>query len=494
MSRTRVNSGRDVGGPLKVLDSKGDRLTPSLKFGVLVLAAVSAFLALHSALTGGTLWFRRCPVCSGATQSFAPAPEIYGSIPPTDISHVVFGIGGSIKTWDRRKQYSELWWRPNVTRGFVWMDGEPDPTGPPWPETSPPYRVSSDWRRFKHTHSQSAVRLARIVVDSYRVGSDARWFVMGDDDTVFFPENLVAVLGKYDHREMYYVGGNSESVEQDTMHAYDMAFGGGGIAVSRGLAAELVKKMDGCLDRYFYMYGSDQRVWACVGELGVSLTRESGFHQMDIRGDPFGLLAAHPLAPLVSFHHPESVSPLFPNQTQLQSFKTIVESYETDPARTLQQSICYSNRRASVSLSWGYVVQIYPRVLTPKELGTPLQTFQTWRTFRNGPFTFNTRPVSPDPCEQPVVFYLDSIQRAPQGGTVTTYKKFVDRTQNKCRGMNYNRAFRFENVVVTADIMDHEELKQMRRRQCCDIEESFWSNVMKIKVRRCKPREALIIP
>jgi len=103
---------------------------------------------------------------------------------------------------------------------------------------------------------------------------------MGDDDTVFFPENLVTVLGKYDHNQLYYIGGNSESVEQDVMHSYDMAFGGGGIAISYALAAKLVNIMDSCLHRYFYFYGSDQRIWACVNELGVSLTRERGFHQV----------------------------------------------------------------------------------------------------------------------------------------------------------------------------------------------------------------------
>ncbi|KAI3784508.1 hypothetical protein L1987_43607 [Smallanthus sonchifolius] len=54
---------------------------------------------------------------------------------------------------------------------------------------------------------------------------------MGDDDTVIFADNLVSVLSKYDHRQMYYVGGSSESVEQDVMHSYDRAFGGGGFAV-----------------------------------------------------------------------------------------------------------------------------------------------------------------------------------------------------------------------------------------------------------------------
>lgn len=103
---------------------------------------------------------------------------------------------------------------------------------------------------------------------------------MGDDDTVFFTENLVSVLASYDHNQMYYIGGNSESVEQDVMHAYDMAFGGGGFAISYPLAAQLVKLMDGCLDRYFRFYGSDQRVWACAAEVGVPLTTQRGFHQV----------------------------------------------------------------------------------------------------------------------------------------------------------------------------------------------------------------------
>lgn len=110
---------------------------------------------------------------------------------------------------------------------------------------------------------------------------------MGDDDTVFFVDNLVSVLARYDHNQMYYIGGSSESVEQDVMHAYDMAFGGGGFAVSYPLAALLVSRLDGCLDRYYMFYGSDQRVWACLSEIGVPLTKQDGFHQ--VRTCRFGI-------------------------------------------------------------------------------------------------------------------------------------------------------------------------------------------------------------
>lgn len=201
----------------------------------------------------------------------------------TNISHILFGIGGSAKTWNQRRHYCELWWKPNVTRGYVWLDERP-PDNETWPETSPSYIVSEDTSRFKYScwyGSRSAIRIARIVKESFELGLDnVRWFVMGDDDTMFFTENLVTVLAKYDHNQMYYIGGNSESVEQDVIHSYTMAYGGGGFAISYPLAAELVRVLDGCIDRYDYFYGSDQKVQGCLTEIGVPVSKELGFHQV----------------------------------------------------------------------------------------------------------------------------------------------------------------------------------------------------------------------
>lgn len=110
---------------------------------------------------------------------------------------------------------------------------------------------------------------------------------MGDDDTVFFTENLLTVLSKYDHNQMYYIGGNSESVEQDVIFSYTMAYGGGGFAISYPLAAVLVRILDGCIDRYANLYGSDQKIQACLSEIGVPLTKELGFHQVSFFPFPF---------------------------------------------------------------------------------------------------------------------------------------------------------------------------------------------------------------
>lgn len=204
----------------------------------------------------------------------------------TDLSHILFGIGGSVKSWQRRRQFCQLWWKHNVTRGFIWLEKEP-PDHRNWPAFLPPYKVSGNTEGFRYTARgpRSAVRMARILKESFELlaGSSTekvRWFVMGDDDTVFFLENLVTVLNKYNHNEMYYIGANSESVMQNLKHSYGMAFGGGGFAVSRPLAAELVRVLDGCINRYASFYGSDEKVHACIVEIGVPLTKELGFHQV----------------------------------------------------------------------------------------------------------------------------------------------------------------------------------------------------------------------
>lgn len=103
---------------------------------------------------------------------------------------------------------------------------------------------------------------------------------MGDDDTVFFVENVVRVLSKYDHNQYYYIGSSSESHVQNIFFSYSMAYGGGGFAISYPLAKELEKMQDRCIQRYPGLYGSDDRIQACMAELGVPLTREPGFHQV----------------------------------------------------------------------------------------------------------------------------------------------------------------------------------------------------------------------
>lgn len=199
---------------------------------------------------------------------------------PISRRHIVFAIGSSSGSFTARRPYLRLWYSPNTTRAFAFLDGPPSsPDG-----LLPPTIISQETSAFPYSFKggfRSAIRLARIAKEIVELAeSDVRWFVFGDDDTIFFVDNLVKVLSKYDYTRWYYIGTNSESYFQNAKNSFDMAFGGGGFAISRSLADVLAKVLDSCLFRYAHLYGSDSRIFSCVAELGVGLTHEPGFHQV----------------------------------------------------------------------------------------------------------------------------------------------------------------------------------------------------------------------
>ncbi|KAL5972803.1 hypothetical protein ACLOJK_039609 [Asimina triloba] len=345
---------------------------------------------------------------------------------PTTIQHIVFGIAASAKSWPTRSTYIRLWYKsnPSSIRAYVFLDRfPPNTTAYTVPGNAydsgdlPPLRISEDTSRFPYTYPRglrSAIRVARIVSEIAAMDlPDVRWIVLGDDDTVFFPENLVATLSKYGWEDWYYVGGISESVEQNVKHSFQMAFGGGGFAVSYPLAKVLARVLDSCLFRYAHLYGSDARIFSCLAELGVGLTRESGFHQVDVRGNLFGMLSAHPLTPLVSLHHLDYTDPIFPNMTRLQALEHLFEAVKIDPGRILQQTVCYDHLNLrTISISWGYAVQVYEGNILLPDLLSLQQTFMPWKRIRNislSWYMFKTRESPRDPCKRPAIYFLESV-------------------------------------------------------------------------------------
>ncbi|CAH9141423.1 unnamed protein product [Cuscuta epithymum] len=339
-----------------------------------------------------------------------PVPE------KTGLEHVVFGIAASAKLWDSRKNYIKLWWKPGKKmRGVVWLD-KPVNMSERENASLPELRISGNTSHFAYNNQQghrSAIRISRIVSETLRLGmGDVRWFVMGDDDTVFITDNLLRVLNKYDHNHFYYIGSLSESHLQNIYFSYSMAFGGGGFAISYPLAQALEKMQDRCIQRYPWLYGSDDRMQACMAELGVPLTKEVGFHQFDVYGDLFGLLSAHPVSPLVSLHHLDVVEPIFPNVTRLEALRRLMVPMRLDSASLVQQSICYDKSKSwTVSVSWGFAVQIFRGVMSPREVEMPSRTFLNW--YRRADYTaysFNTRPVMRNHCQKSFVFYFSSAE------------------------------------------------------------------------------------
>lgn len=196
----------------------------------------------------------------------------------------MFGLVTAVVTWKPRKPYIDAWWQPNVTRGYLILDKPLSEEFLPWPSTSPPYRISDDTSKLERESRHVApimVRMVHAILETFREGDDGvRWYVMGFDDSVFFVENWVDVLAKYDHTKYYYIGDYSESVLSNLFFSFDQGFGGGGIALSYPLAAAMVKDLKGCIRRYPFVRSADTIIQFCVDEFGVPLTVEKGIHQV----------------------------------------------------------------------------------------------------------------------------------------------------------------------------------------------------------------------
>ncbi|CAN4094916.1 unnamed protein product [Withania somnifera] len=235
---------------------------------------------------------------------------------PTNLSHLVFGLFGSEKTWPHRKSYIESWWRPNVTRGYLFVDVAPSGDLLPWSKRSPPYRVSTNITTLVQETQHVAPIQARWVHGIKEIleqeHEGIRWVIMGDDDSIFFVENFVDVLAKYDHNKYYYFGGQSEYILSHYWNSFNQAFGGAGIIMSFPLAKALAGDMESCLRRYPLLRYADLIIMTCIVDFGANFSPFKGQHQIDLHGDIWGLLSSHPTAPLLSLHHLDEVAPIFP--------------------------------------------------------------------------------------------------------------------------------------------------------------------------------------
>ncbi|KAE8654798.1 TraB family protein isoform 1 [Hibiscus syriacus] len=425
---------------------------------------------------------------------FHPQPPLPLAVPtsprpPTRRHHILFSIASSSNSFPRRSSYIRLWYNLHDTRAIAFLD---QPLSSPAGPDLPPVVVSGDTRSFPYTFKsglRSAIRVARVVKEAVdRNETGIRWFVFGDDDTIFVVENLVKVLSKYDHDKWYYVGSSSESYEQNVKYSFGMAFGGGGFAISYSLGKVLARVLDSCLMRYGHLYGSDSRVWACLAELGVVLIHEPGFHQVDMRGNVFGMLTAHPLSPLVSLHHLDAMDPIFPNMDKTRAWEHFFKAVNVDSSRILQQTVCYDHFNSlTVSVAWGYAIQVYEgNQLLPDLLSLP-KTFSSWKRGARveANFMFNTREYPRDSCERPLVYYLES----GVSDNDVIWSNYTGRPDGKCLRSDAIKNLKEIRVVSQKLELDIEQM-MAPRRQCCEIS-ALHNELMVINIRKCGADELI---
>lgn len=412
----------------------------------------------------------------------------------TNISHLLFGLLGSQKAWHHRKSYIESWWRPNVTKGYLLLDVPPQGDLLPWSLNSPPYKISDDVPKLvdetKHVDA-TVLRLVHGIMEVFREEYEGvRWIVMGDDDSIFFLDNMVDILAQYDHTKYYYFGGHSEFILSNYWYSFNQGFGGAGFILSYPLAKALARDMISCLKRYAHLNAADKTTMTCIADIGVNLSPLLGVHQIDLRGDLSGFLSSHPKSLLMSLHHFDMVDPIFPSMDRAQSGYHLLNAANYDQSRMLQQTICHKRSTSwTFSISWGYSAHIYEKIMPRSWLQNPIETFKTWgRSPRPPHYMFDTRRPSWDPCEAPHVFFFKSVERTPRNEILTTYVRAWPRGIGNCSFTGNHSAEYVSEIHVYSPVTKRIEID---RCECCDVIHEAGSNKADIKYRECKEDEII---
>lgn len=255
------------------------------------------------------------------------------------------------------------------------------------------------------------------------------------------------------------------------------------------------------------------------------------FNQVDMRGNLFGMLSAHPLSPLVSLHHFDAVDPLYPNMSRTQALEHLFKAVNVDPARILQQIVCYDRTNSlTVSVAWGYSIQVFEGNKLLPDLLSLQRTFLPWRRgAKSDPrYMFNMREYPRDPCKRPSVYFMESVASGENGIwsyytrhdvgdcpranatknldhiRVSSHKLEPDTEQVLLFWFGYPwfkiRSYQFSHVMFHifklfelllpyAFIFNLFQLKASRR-QCCDISPMF-NESMVIGIRQCGSDELI---
>ncbi|OWM67527.1 hypothetical protein CDL15_Pgr028390 [Punica granatum] len=411
---------------------------------------------------------------------------------PTNLSHIVFRVFSSLKMWEARKVYLESWWRPNITRGYLFVDGLTKNESL-CPYTCPPILINEDitnWEIYPLIKNPVQVHMVRSIMEVFRQGDqDVRWFVMADDDSVLFLDNIVEVLSKYDHTKYFYLGASSESILSNAYISFGMGFGGGGLALSYPLVAAMSKKLDGYIKRYPNLW-SDHLIYMCILDLGVAISQQKGFHQIDLRENIAGFLSSHPQSPLLSLHHFDVVDPIFPSMNRTESNRHLMKAAGVDQSRLLQQTICYQREKNwSISISWGHSAHIYENLLPRHILQMPIETFKPWIWNAKWPkFMFNTRPVKSDPCEAPHWFFFESIESKNKDDVNTTYSRAEKRGLSPCSLGGNHSADHINRIQVFSPAKTR---LKVGRVECCDVLSLSDENTTNVRIRPCMEAEAI---
>lgn len=280
--------------------------------------------------------------------------------------------------------------------------------------------------RFERRYMCLVSEMWKEAQEKERLGGPiVQWFTLVDDDTYFLSLDSVArMLSKYHPVEAHLIGGKSESEGANRAFG-NIAFGGAGIFLSRGLMKKINEPgaFDSCVSLFGTEFGGDGMITKCAAmvthrDVQNVVTRETTLHQLDIRDEGHGIFQAG--WRFTSIHHWKSWFQLQPrahphtlkNPSTLASLLGSAaravgpENWTRRYVWGLQppSSSRSSSKTPSVVLSLGYSVTVHGAgVLKTNDLD------QVEMTFALNQLTSSTRPAFLE-TKQRRTYYLYDLQ------------------------------------------------------------------------------------
>lgn len=201
--------------------------------------------------------------------------------------------------------------------------------------------------------------------------SNIEWIAIGDDDTLWFIDNLLEILQQYNSSNIIYLGNTSDRNETIENHGNYYAYGGGGILLSKTLILHIANSSQLCLKKYKSMFGGDEIIGKCLTEFfKINLTLNEHFHQLDHAGDLEGFFQSG-INGLVSLHHLFTLWEPFPIEhlnEEVDILNLISTAYRKLKGDFLKRFVRFNYRRKqTLLLTHGYSFSIYNRILNEEE-------------------------------------------------------------------------------------------------------------------------------
>lgn len=214
---------------------------------------------------------------------------------------------------------------------------------------------------------------------------NSEWYVLHDDDTMWFMDNLLTILKLHNSSKEIYLGAHSDNVGQVKRHGSYFAYGGGGVILSKSLIARIVRDM-AATEKYKGAGFWDVMIGDYIVKgLNVSLVNDMRFHQMDIYGDGSGYIESG-IDGLATLHHMLSWWQPFPvwhMKDPDEIVKILHSSYSNLGELYLRRYVWidYFNRQ-TILLTMGYSIAVFNRTLTEKELNQVERTYDAAILFK----------------------------------------------------------------------------------------------------------------